>query len=80
MRKSLFRLMRMALVWTVVVLLSVDAALACRWLRTYRVCQSVPSCHMPIGGIVGTCHSPVQKSGEAWVAPLTERWKYRNRR
>ena len=72
MRKSLFRLMRVAVVWTVVVLLSVDAAVACRWLRTQRVCQAVPSCHMSISGMLGTCQSPVQKSGKAWLAPSTD--------
>ncbi|TVS09346.1 MAG: hypothetical protein EA424_27295, partial [Planctomycetaceae bacterium] len=69
MRKSLFRLLRMAMVWTVIVLLSVDAALACRWLRVHRGCRVVPSLRVPVCGSVVTCRTPIQKAGDVWKAP-----------
>ncbi len=78
MRKSMFYLLRVGLVWTVIVLLSFDTALACRWLHACRVrrvtsCYCVPVC-VPVEVTCGTPvqKSPVQKSGEDMIEPAPE--------
>ncbi len=57
MRKTYRRMTQMVLVWTVVLMLSLDTAMACRWLRMRRACAP-PSCCQPID--MGCC-VPMQK-------------------
>ena len=60
MRKILKRLAYVSLVWVVVVLMSVDVTLACRWARA-RHCAAPPVCVW--SDVVHDTGTPVQKSG-----------------
>ena len=60
MRKIIKKLTYVSLVWVIVVLMSVDVSLACRWARA-RHCAPAPVCVWT--DVVQKSASPIQKGG-----------------